>query len=180
MALGEILLQRKARLPVPSAFPAGGPASARRTAAGSFAMMASRMRAARSGRRRSCSQACIAVASKPNARATALCDRPRRCRSKIAAFLDRAGLATRYNHFKVHTRLCSFSPEGKMRTIIPLSAATVLVLVVSSSFSYASSFHAHSHNAAKMTGSDATYHSTGKCVRGDCLGKTKAKLTAAQ
>jgi hypothetical protein len=62
-------------------YPAVRPASARRTAAGSFAMMASRMRAVRSGRRRPCSQAWTAVTCRPNARAKPLCQSPRRCRS---------------------------------------------------------------------------------------------------
>ena len=53
-------------------YAARGLASARRTAVGSFAMTASRMRAVRSGRRRPCSQAWIAVTSRPNARETAL------------------------------------------------------------------------------------------------------------
>jgi hypothetical protein len=61
-----------------------------------------------------------------------------------------------------------------MRTFIPGLAVTVLIVGFLASFSSAFAYRpAGGHAAAKMSGTDATYGSTGKCVHGDCSGKLK-------
>jgi hypothetical protein len=68
-----------------------------------------------------------------------------------------------------------------MRTFIPILAITVLMVVIWSSFSSAFAFRpAGAHRGAQMSGSDATYGSTGKCSRGDCSGKVRTKGMAGQ
>jgi hypothetical protein len=63
-----------------------------------------------------------------------------------------------------------------MKIFFPILAVTVLIIAISSSFSSAFAFRpAGGHRAAQMSGSDATYGSTGKCKAGNCSGKVKTK-----
>ncbi len=66
-----------------------------------------------------------------------------------------------------------------MRKFASVFAAAALIVVISGAFSNALAFRpATGHRAAMMSGTDATYGSTGKCVRGDCSGKLKPKAMA--
>jgi hypothetical protein len=60
-----------------------------------------------------------------------------------------------------------------MKKSIPILAVAVFILAIWSSFSSAFAVHQGGKYRKVMLGSDTTYHSTGKCIAGDCKLRTK-------